>query len=78
MDLELIGVGSYARGFLPLWTSPSQFFFFFSNSFPFLSFLFFSFLPLCVLAPLRLCVSFFPRLLFPFASLHLGHFSFKV
>jgi hypothetical protein len=73
MDLELIGVGISDRGFLPLWTSPSQFFFFFSNSF-----LFFSFLPLCVLAPLRLCVSFFPRLLFPFASLHLGHFSFKV
>jgi hypothetical protein len=60
MDLELIGVGIADRGFLPLWTSPSQFFFFFfSNSFPFLSFLFFSFLPLCVLAPLRLCVPFF-------------------
>jgi hypothetical protein len=43
-----------------------------------LVFFFPSFLPLCVLAPLRLCVSVFPPLLFPFASLHLGHFSFKV
>jgi len=85
MDLELIGVGISDRGFLPLWTSPSQFFFFFSNFFLF--FLFFS-CPLrpCAFASLRSllpafpssCVSVFPPLLFPFASLHLGHFSFKV
>jgi hypothetical protein len=76
MDLELIGVGISDRGFLPLWTSPSQFFFFFFSN----SFLFFPFasLRLCTFAFPSSCVPFFPRLLFPFASLHLVHFSFKV